>query len=212
MMKLQEQANEQLTQYDELNSISGPPTTLVNKSKYDEIATLIVGMCANGYQSDEVIQLIESELYIGYEDGRKLVSDQLDYYAGENEFDTARTEDLINEFIAGETMQERVVRYLDNGDIDKVITVAQTEFHRLFTTGANDRAREIADTGRVVLKKWNTMLDDKVRDTHQVLEGEAIALDEYFTTYDGDMALYPGDFESAENNVNCRCTLTYVYE
>lgn len=206
-MNLQEQANEQLTKYDELNSVYS-----FYSPKFDELDTLIRYMTSNDYQSDEIIELIESELYIGYEQGRELVSDQLDYYAGEKEFDTQRAVDLIGEPIADETMQERVVRHLENGDIDKVILVAQTEFHRLFAFGADDRAREIASTGRTVLKKWNTMLDDKVRETHLDLEGEAIGLDDYFETIDGDYALIPGDFEKAENNINCRCILTYVYD
>lgn len=54
------------------------------------------------------------------------------------------------------------------------------------------------------------MEDDKVRDTHDYLEGMSVGIDEEFYTYDGDHALYPGGFENAQNNVNCRCFLTYT--
>ena len=53
------------------------------------------------------------------------------------------------------------------------------------------------------------MMDDKVRDTHSYLQSKKVPIGEEFFTYDGDSALYPGGFKSAENNVNCRCFLTY---
>lgn len=51
--------------------------------------------------------------------------------------------------------------------------------------------------------------DEKVRDTHQYLEGMTVGIDEDFWTYDNDHASAPGMFEFAENNVNCRCELLF---
>nr|DAV01099.1 MAG TPA: hypothetical protein [Bacteriophage sp.] len=53
------------------------------------------------------------------------------------------------------------------------------------------------------------MDDDKVRATHQPLHAKTIPIDDYFVTFDGDRALKPGGFTKPENNVNCRCQLTY---
>lgn len=61
--------------------------------------------------------------------------------------------------------------------------------------------------GRPLSKTWMTMLDEKVRDTHQYLEGMTIPLDDEFYTYDGDHAQAPGGFTSAAENCNCRCQL-----
>ena len=60
-----------------------------------------------------------------------------------------------------------------------------------------------------VLKKWNTMEDERVRLSHAVLQGAEVGVREYFRTIDGDKAQAPGMFETARNNVNCRCWLTY---
>ena len=62
---------------------------------------------------------------------------------------------------------------------------------------------------RVVEKVWATMEDERVRETHNFLDGVGVPLGTLFVAIDGDSARYPGDFAKAENNTNCRCTLTY---
>jgi uncharacterized protein with gpF-like domain len=62
-------------------------------------------------------------------------------------------------------------------------------------------------TGKDLYKTWVTMRDDRVRETHDYLEGMKIPINEPFVTYDMDEAMYPGGFSLPENNVNCRCTL-----
>ena len=61
-------------------------------------------------------------------------------------------------------------------------------------------------------KSWCTMLDRKVRDTHRVLEGKTIPIDEYFEVGD-DLLLFPRDEENCINNLgniaNCRCSLKF---
>jgi hypothetical protein len=53
------------------------------------------------------------------------------------------------------------------------------------------------------------MLDNRVREEHQYLEGQTIDIDDEFYTYDGDHASAPGLFTLAQNNVNCRCELIF---
>ena len=60
-----------------------------------------------------------------------------------------------------------------------------------------------------VLKKWNTMEDEKVRLSHAVLQNAEVGVRDFFYTIDGDRAKAPGQFGTAQNNVNCRCWLTY---
>ena len=70
---------------------------------------------------------------------------------------------------------------------------------------------ETADkSGKKFLKKWQTMEDDRVRDTHDYLQGVVVDRDERFYTFDGDSARYPGDFGLPENNVNCRCYVELI--
>ena len=62
---------------------------------------------------------------------------------------------------------------------------------------------------RVVEKVWATMEDERVRTTHEFLDGVGVPLDTLFFTIDGDSARYPGDFTKAENNCGCRCWLNF---
>ncbi len=60
-------------------------------------------------------------------------------------------------------------------------------------------------------KRWCTMLDRKVRDTHRLLEGKTIPIEEYFQVGD-DLLLCPHDQENCENLENiagCRCSLKF---
>lgn len=64
---------------------------------------------------------------------------------------------------------------------------------------------------RKTMKTWQTQKDERVRDTHRFLQGVTIPTDQRFWTIDGDSALTPGGFLTAQNNVNCRCVLVYSW-
>ena len=94
-------------------------------------------------------------------------------------------------------------------DVEAIKRVVDTEYHRMANAGAYDTAVAINKTGKTIYKRWDTMLDEKVRSTHLYLEGDRVPLDRAFFTFDGDSAMYPGGFTLASNNVNCRCGLSY---
>lgn len=105
----------------------------------------------------------------------------------------------------GKDYKDRIREYMAGGtdyDIDRVI---ETDAHRIYNTAKYDGARK----GGAVMKTWGTMLDDRVRDTHEYLEGVTIPLDAEFYTFKGNKALYPGQFGVAEEDCGCRCYLTY---
>ena len=120
----------------------------------------------------------------------------------------------------GETFRDRLDthfrEYEESGDsetlINRLSVLAETETHRAINTGGLDGAEDYQrrNPDKTVMKTWLTMLDDRVRDTHDYLEGATIPLEARFFTYDGDSATQPGDFMLAENNVNCRCILRYT--
>ena len=60
------------------------------------------------------------------------------------------------------------------------------------------------------MKRWQTMMDDRVRDTHSYLEGMEVPYNEDFWTYDSDHAPAPGMFNRPENNINCRCVVEVI--
>lgn len=108
--------------------------------------------------------------------------------------------------VAGKTWTERVKEYFNNGGtVDDIVRIAETETHRIANTAALDTAKN-AGAKR---KTWVTMLDDKVREQHEWLEGVTVGINDEFYTDDGDHAFAPGMFTMAQNNVNCRCELSF---
>lgn len=149
---------------------------------------------------DEVLDL----LIIAYMNGVDAVSADLDI---DPFVDVEEMQDSIYRRIAGETFAERVTKYAAQGQIYDIARVADTEVHRVYNEAAFNTAQR---SGASLNKRWVTMNDDRVRDTHYYLEGVVVPLDASFYTYDGDTALYPGGFMLPQNNVNCRCVVEYI--
>ena len=113
---------------------------------------------------------------------------------------------VIDAKVADKTWRERVEDYFANGgSVDDLVRIAETETHRDANTAALDTAKRAGAKN----KTWLTMMDDKVRESHDYLLGQTVGIDDDFYTYDGDHASAPGLFELAENNVNCRCELIF---
>ena len=113
----------------------------------------------------------------------------------------------VNAVIAGETWRDRVRGYYESGgSLYDITRIAETDTTRIYNEGALDAV--MANGGGVgVNKRWVTMMDDRVRDTHSYLEGMEIPYTEEVYTYDGDHARAPGLFTLPENNINCRCII-----
>lgn len=108
--------------------------------------------------------------------------------------------------VDGATWRDRVLAwYAAGGTIDEIMRIAETEAHRIGNTAEYETAVKAGATK----KKWLTMLDDRVRDTHVYLESVSVPIDAEFYTFDGDHAPAPGLFQKADNNVGCRCELEF---
>ena len=135
-----------------------------------------------------------------------------------------RMRDVAWKRTAGENFSDRIDTHIrafeesarDAAAVDKLAeqlsVIAETETHRAINVGAQDGAQEYADAHprETIFKTWVTAGDDRVRDTHDYLEGATVPLNARFYTYDGDNALEPGDFIKPENNINCRCILRWT--
>jgi len=121
-------------------------------------------------------------------------------------------EQTINEPIAGKTYRDRIREYLDAEDstVENFQRVAETDATRVYNAGVVDGGRNSGIRG--VRKQWQTMMDDRVRDTHDYLQSMEVPLEDDFYTYDGDHARAPGLFSLPENNINCRCTIQLIRE
>ena len=133
----------------------------------------------------------------GWQDAEKIV--------GIVPFKDGLDDKCVNLEIDNKTWRERAEEYLDDGTEAEMLRLIDTESVRDYNTGVVDAGIQ---SGKQVTKRWNTMLDDKVRDTHDYLEGMEVNVNDLFYTYDGDSALAPGGFNLPENNINCRCWIT----
>lgn len=118
--------------------------------------------------------------------------------------------------IAGKDWEQRVSEYYDEptGTADDIIRVVETDTNRIYNDAVLnvgekvDKRNKAESNGKKVMKTWNTMLDDRVRDTHEYIESVSVPVDKRFYTFDGDSARYPGDFTDPSNNIGCRCHIT----
>ena len=120
--------------------------------------------------------------------------------------------EAINEPVAGKTYIVRIREYLDDEDstVEDFTRVAETDMTRVYNTAVENGGRHSGIRG--VRKKWRTMEDERVRSTHEPLDGISVPLDGDFYAWDGDHAHAPGLFSDPSNNCNCRCWLTLVRE
>ena len=181
------------------------------KDTYIEIENIVALMFTKKNLS-EFLDMVDDLLISAYIEGGK---DTLDMFGDDvisidemNIIPSMQT--ALNHTIEGLTYRNRIILGFLEYSTKEMQRLVGNEYHLMYCAGQNDIAKSYeTTTGRKVYKTWHTMKDDKVRDTHAYLEEECIPLDDYFYTWDGDKAKYPGGFEKPENCINCRCILTY---
>ena len=165
---------------------------------------------------DEILDMLLMQYIYGNEDANEMLGIAVDWSdatitLGTEAYriDQDRMNDAINAVIADKTWKERVRDWYEsgNGTPDDIIRIIETESHRVYNDSILSVGEQAeADTGGVT-KTWFTMLDDRVRETHEYLEGETVPYNEKFYTFDGDSAMAPGGFADPQNNINCRCSI-----
>lgn len=170
----------------------------VLKVKYGESDTPITD-----FDLDDIIDDLLDLFLLSFANGVISINEKFDTdYAPS----ATKLEQTIYKKIDGATWEDRVRTWYETGGTTADISrIAETESHRI----GNDSAFEAAKAVGAKRKIWLTMLDDKVRDTHEYLESVAVNIADDFYSYDGDHAPYPGAFGKAENNVGCRCEVEY---
>ena len=150
---------------------------------------------------DEVLDDVLDVLIVGWANGLEYASSVL----GDSYLDYTDLQNALEFRIDDKTYADRVKEHFLDADFEGILRVADTESHRLYNEAVYESAKK---SGKEVYKTWETMKDDRVRETHDYLEGVTVPLNERFYTIDGDSARYPGDFSLASNDVNCRCILS----
>ena len=177
-------------------------------NSFDELNSMVQGMMEN-MSLTEFLDSAEDILIAAYKRGREDVLAMLDYSFA-YDLDISKLSSGLNAIQGGMSYVNRIILGFQNYSLKEMQRLMSAEYHRMYNLGAYDVVEEIQRTDNVaILKEWKTVGDEKVRDTHRFLEGYQVPLDEFFYTFDGDKALYPGGFEKPENNCSCRCIILY---
>lgn len=172
---------------------------------------------------DEILDILIMQYIYGNEDANEMLginvdwSEQIDiefsgsYPPGTEPYrvDTSRMESVINQIVADKTWRQRVEDWYasDNGTPDDIIRIIETESHRVYNDSIMDVGEQADKETGGVRKTWFTVGDEKVRDPHRYLDGMTVGVNDYFYTYDGHGAKYPGGFGVPELDCNCRCSI-----
>ncbi len=91
-----------------------------------------------------------------------------------------------------------------NIGLNRSMTIARTEGHRIGQAATFDAQHKAKDAGADIVKQWDSTLDSRTRKMHVELDGQIRELDEYFEV--GIFkARYPSDFGVPSMDINCRC-------
>jgi len=168
-------------------------------AKFDEIKALFPEII-NAETSKEAVKRFDDMLIDAYIEGFASAA----YILGEDiSVNNAELDEAIHKEYDGVSIQNKAEQYYNDNDPESLRALLDSEYHRVYNTARNNAYKGHG-------KRWVTVGDDKVRPTHDFLDGVEVGADERFYTYDGDSALFPGDFTSAENNANCRCIIDYL--
>ena len=177
------------------------------------------------YIIDEILEMLIMAYMYGNEAGNTMLygSDVVDQIVpeqdGPNRVIDIDTDDMnrsVFRVIADKTWEQRVSEYLDDetGTVDDIIRVVDTDMNRIYNDSilnVGERAEESEPQQGMptvgVTKTWETMMDERVRSTHEPLQSVSVPVNGRFHTWDGDSARYPGDFTDPNNNINCRCRI-----
>ncbi len=111
--------------------------------------------------------------------------------------------------LATELPYSDIARNISNwgqADINRSMTIARTEGHRVQNEAKIDCFNSAKDKGADIVKQWDATLDGATRESHRKLDGQIVELDEDFSV-DGMSAPYPGGFGDPAEDCNCRCCM-----
>lgn len=112
---------------------------------------------------------------------------------------------VIEEKFDDKDYRDRIREYMESGTAYDIRRVVETDAHRVYNAALFTGAKKAG----AKKKTWCTMKDERVRDTHDFLDGVTIGIDDEFYSYKGGSTLYPSQWGIPEEDINCRCWLTF---
>jgi len=108
---------------------------------------------------------------------------------------------------------ERILKHYAERKLKKrALFIGKTEAHEMYNAGIFQKYQQLKQGRRApksMIKRWRTQEDERVRETHEPLDGSRADLDEPFITIAGSMLMFPGDTSLGAplfDRQNCRCT------
>ena len=94
------------------------------------------------------------------------------------------------------------------GALANAFRIAQTEGNRAMNAASHAASTYLDEQGVSIEKQWLATLDSRTRSTHAHLDGKRVPVDKPFP----GGAMYPGDFPSVGQNINCRCSVIDIID
>lgn len=124
------------------------------------------------------------------------------------------TKEVVSEIVraglaTGATIQEMQESIASSRGFapSRALTIARTETTRAVNRGAVDSYRRAVEDIPELQMQWLSARDDSVRPAHAALDGDVSEVDGTFVDEHGHRAAYPGGFNVAADDINCRCTV-----
>ena len=110
-------------------------------------------------------------------------------------------------------MAKRIAEQTGETNMKAMIRYARTAMTSAQNSGRMDTLHRAKGMGIKCKKRWLATLDSRTRDSHQIMDGKTVDVDEDFVTPLGSKMQFPGDMAGKPGDVwNCRCTMVYEYE
>ena len=148
---------------------------------------------------------------------RDLAKEAIDFAA----FDIAQTtaknvQGIIEQGLLAGASVDGIAIALDNAagfGIGRSRMIARTESTKAINLATNQSYQTAANEGISIRKEWLSSRDDKVRHTHQELDGQVVGVQEDFVVPStGEKGPAPAAFASPAESINCRCTIVPVID
>lgn len=108
----------------------------------------------------------------------------------------------------GDTYGQMAGRLKDSleNDLPKALRIVRTETHRVMEQAKLDSLDQAHNAGVKMVKQWVSARDERVRSSHDYMDGVIVDYDEDFVNpLTGGRGAAPGVMGTAADDINCRC-------
>lgn len=122
-----------------------------------------------------------------------------------------------SEGMSSDKIAREIAAKFEDLSVPRAQRIARTETTSALNLGSHFARIELAETGLVTGKEWNSILDEETRGmdpkdafNHVLMDGQRVGVKDDFNV-DGEMAPFPGHYSlSAGSRCHCRCYTTTV--